>query len=108
MVSHGSPTQPLARGGAIPLTSRTLKNMHSVYLLKSLKDKRFYIGSTSDLKLRMLDHESGSVKSTKHRRPLQLIYFEAYPSKQAAAERERQLKKFGSAYTGLMKRLGYK
>jgi len=81
--------------------------MYYVYLLKC-KDKRFYIGYSSELKIRYKQHKDGKVKSTKHRRPLQLIYCELYNNKDAAQERERKLKMFGSAYTALLKRLGYK
>ena len=82
--------------------------MYCVYLLKSNKDQRFYIGCSSDIKRRFDEHKNGKVQSTKHRRPLQLIYFEAYSSEKKARVREFQLKKFGSAYTGLLKRLGFK
>jgi len=81
---------------------------YCVYLLQSLKDRGFYIGYTSNLKLRMVEHNDGKVESTKHRRPLKLIYFEAYYNEDSARGREIKLKQFGSAYVGLLKRLGYK
>lgn len=81
--------------------------MHYVYLLLSAKDNGFYIGYSDDLRGRFKDHINGKVKSTKNRRPLKLIYYEAYSNKQKARERERKLKQFGSAYRGLLKRLGY-
>ncbi len=43
-----------------------------------------------------------------NRRTLKLVYYEAYLSKELAQERERQLKRFGSAYTALLKRLNFK
>jgi putative endonuclease len=82
--------------------------MYYVYLLQSQKDKGYYIGYTSDLKLRFSQHLDGKVESTKHRRPLELIYYESYSSKELAEERERQLKRFGSAYNALLKRLKLK
>jgi len=82
--------------------------MYYVYLLQSKKDKGFYIGYTLDLKLRFLQHQNGLVKSTKHRRPLKLLYYEAYQTKKLAQEREEKLKQFGSAYTALLKRLKLK
>jgi len=45
------------------------------------------------------------VKSTKNRRPLDLIYYEAYSNKKLAQEREKKLKQFGSAYKELIKRI---
>jgi putative endonuclease len=79
--------------------------MYYVYLLKSEKDHGYYIGYTSDLRLRYGQHQRGKVESTKHRRPLQLIYYESYLTKELAQKREEKLKKFGSAYKGLLKRL---
>ncbi len=79
--------------------------MYYVYVLKSLKDLKLYFGYSSNLRLRFLQHQSGLVESTRHRRPLELIYYEAYNKKELAEERERNLKKFGSAYKGLLRRL---
>jgi putative endonuclease len=63
-----------------------------VYVLLSKKDDKFYVGYTQDLKLRFEDHCNGYVKSTKYRRPLQLLYYEAYLSKFDALNREKYLK----------------
>jgi len=63
-----------------------------VYILRSLKDGGFYIGSTSDLKSRMGRHSGGSVDSTKPRRPLELIFYEAFRCLDDAARREQYLK----------------
>jgi predicted GIY-YIG superfamily endonuclease len=40
--------------------------------------------------------------------PWTVVYFEAYTSLDQAIEREKQLKRFGSAYTALLKRLKLK
>lgn len=82
--------------------------MFYVYLLRSIKDDGFYIGYSSDLRLRFKEHCDGEVKSTKHRRPVELIYYEAYFERELAEGRERKLKQFGSAYNGLLKRLKLK
>ena len=82
--------------------------MYYVYLLLSVKDNGFYVGFSNDLRYRFEDHIKGRVKSTKHRRPLKLIYYEAYSNKEKAKEREKKLKQFGSAYRGLIKRLNLK
>lgn len=79
--------------------------MYYVYILKSYKDGKFYVGYSSDLRLRLKEHTDGIVKSTKNRRPINLEYYEAYKTKQLAQERERKLKKFGSSYAGLIKRI---
>ena len=65
--------------------------MYYVYILKMCSNQ-LYTGFTSNLKRRMKDHESGKVKSTKLRRPLQLIHYEAYRLKSDALRREKFLK----------------
>ena len=66
--------------------------MFYVYVLISLKDKKFYIGFTNDLKRRLREHNSGRNVSTKSRLPLQLIYYESHLSKADAARREEYFK----------------
>ena len=66
--------------------------MYYLYILLSLKDKKFYTGSTSNLKERFAQHVSGKVVSTKNRRPLELVYYEAYFLKEDALARELYLK----------------
>jgi len=63
-----------------------------VYVLRSLKDGLFYIGYSEDLKTRIKDHDSGKNTSTKDRRPLELIFYEAFPNKFDALRRERYFK----------------
>jgi putative endonuclease len=68
--------------------------MHYVYVLRSGKDNKNYVGYTKDLKLRFEAHQKGRVPSTKERRPLELIYYEACLSQQDATHREKYLKTF--------------
>ena len=63
-----------------------------VYTLLSKKDKQFYIGCARNLKKRFKEHNDGKVYSTARRRPLSLIYYEAYLSKDDAFAREKYLK----------------
>ena len=79
--------------------------MNYVYILKSLKDQKYYIGSTPDLKRRFMEHQNGLVISTKPRRPFKLVYYEAYESLLVARKRERALKLKGNAYAQLLKRI---
>jgi len=65
--------------------------MFYVYLLL-LSSGKIYKGSTSNLKNRFVEHKLGRVKSTKDRRPLKLIHYEAYLLKSDATRRERFLK----------------
>jgi len=68
--------------------------MYYTYVLQSMKDKDFYVGLTKDLKLRFENHRKGLVESTKDRRPLRLIYYEACLSRDDARQRERYLKTY--------------
>lgn len=62
------------------------------YVLKSSVDENLYIGYCSDIKKRLVEHNSGLVTSTKDRRPFNLVYFEACRHKKRAIEREKYLK----------------
>ncbi|OGY87470.1 MAG: hypothetical protein A2233_00970 [Candidatus Kerfeldbacteria bacterium RIFOXYA2_FULL_38_24] len=66
--------------------------MNYIYILFSNKDKRTYVGSTTDLNRRLSEHQTGKVKATKYRRPLILIYYEKYVSLKEARKREKYLK----------------
>ncbi|MDD4995176.1 MAG: GIY-YIG nuclease family protein [Patescibacteria group bacterium] len=66
--------------------------MFFTYVLLSLKDKKFYIGFTDDLKKRCQEHALGKVDSTRIRRPLKLVYYEACLSKELALKREKYFK----------------
>lgn len=63
-----------------------------VYVLKSMKDGKFYTGYTKNLKLRLEQHNSGQVTSTANRQPLELIYFEGCLNQKDATHREKYLK----------------
>src|SRR5947208_13754399 len=62
------------------------------YVLYSHKDGRWYTGVTKDLRARMREHRGGRVLSTKSRRPLTLVYYEASLDEDDAWRRERYLK----------------
>ena len=66
--------------------------MYYTYALLSLKDRKFYIGFTNDLKRRLKEHNSGKNISTKPRLPLELVYYEAHLSKTDAERREKYFK----------------
>ena len=66
--------------------------MYTVYVLKSLSDQNLYVGCTEDLQMRLKAHNAGKVRSTKARRPLELIYKEFCNSKQEMRKRENFLK----------------
>jgi putative endonuclease len=68
--------------------------MYYAYVLYSKADGQLYTGYTKDLKLRFEQHEKGMVPSTKDRRPLELIYYEACLNQQDATRRERYFKTY--------------
>ena len=68
--------------------------MYFTYVLQSDVDRKFYTGFTKDLKLRFEKHNKGHVDSTKDRRPLKLIYYEACLNRTDATRREKYLKTY--------------
>ncbi len=66
--------------------------MFYVNILFSEKDKQLYTGFTPNLKSRFKAHSDGYVKATKYRRPLKIIYYEAYSKELDARRREKYLK----------------
>ncbi|MBI4398283.1 MAG: GIY-YIG nuclease family protein [Candidatus Omnitrophica bacterium] len=66
--------------------------MMKVYALVSKKDGYLYIGLSEDVNRRLLEHNSGYSKSTKHRRPFEVIYVENCADRKTARTREKYLK----------------
>ncbi|MCK4387001.1 MAG: GIY-YIG nuclease family protein [Candidatus Pacebacteria bacterium] len=66
--------------------------MQYVYILQSQKDKSYYIGSSSNLKNRLLAHNQHTVKSTKAKTPYKLIWYCAFINKETALNFEKYLK----------------
>ncbi len=64
-----------------------------VYILRSLADDTLYTGQTNNLRDRLGCHNRRVIKSTKGRAPYELVYFEEFPSRAAAMNREWELKK---------------
>jgi putative endonuclease len=65
-----------------------------VYILKSLKNDKYYIGSTTDIRKRLRQHESGNVKATRNIQPIKLEFFQEYDSFGLARKIEYRLKSF--------------
>ncbi|MCD4716062.1 MAG: GIY-YIG nuclease family protein [Desulfobacterales bacterium] len=64
-----------------------------VYILQSLKDGSYYVGSTQDLDSRLERHNQGRSQYTKPKRPWRLAYFEEHPDRSSAVKRENQIKR---------------
>lgn len=62
------------------------------YIVKC-SDETLYTGWTNNLKKRLEAHNNGKgAKYTKTRRPVELVYFEEYDTKQEAMKREYAIK----------------
>ena len=62
-----------------------------VYILKC-SDGSYYVGSTTQLHLRLAQHNHGNgANYTKKRLPVELVYFEEYPRIDLAFFREKQI-----------------
>lgn len=79
--------------------------MFFVYILRSLKDKRHYIGYTGDLDRRIKDHNKGKNRSVRGRGPFQLIYKEEFKDALSAQRREKEIKSYkgGNAFKKLIR-----
>lgn len=79
--------------------------MTYVYLIESVREPlHHYIGITSDLKIRLRDHNSGRSPHTAKRRPSNLVAYFAFADEKTAFAFERCLKT-GSGKAFLHKRL---
>ena len=71
------------------------QNQHQgnyTYIVKC-SDETLYTGWTNNLKKRLEAHNSGKgAKYTKNRRPVELVYFEEYDTKQEAMKRKYAIK----------------
>lgn len=66
--------------------------MYYVYILRSIKFNRLYIGYTANLQSRFCFHNKGRVFATKPYTPWILISYEAYIERADAKRREIYLK----------------
>ena len=73
--------------------------MYFVYVLKSKKTGKHYIGYTSNLENRLRDHNHGRTKSLVKHVPLEIVKVERYDTYEEARGRERQIKKYKSGET---------
>ena len=82
--------------------------MYYVYILRSLINGRYYVGSTSDLESRVRRHNAGGSTWTKKSRPWEVVYSERQTTKSEAVKREREIKgyKGGLKFKGLLLRWG--
>ena len=70
--------------------------MYYVYILRSIKTARYYIGATKNLARRLAEHNNGKCRSTKAYRPWEIVYKEEFNSRFDAFNREKEIKKYKS------------
>jgi putative endonuclease len=66
--------------------------MYFVYAIQNQKDGRIYVGLTSDVEKRLIEHNKGKTKSTKFYIPRKIIYFEECNTRIEARNREKYWK----------------
>jgi len=73
-----------------------------VYILECC-DRSYYIGHTENIDKRMFEHKIGKYSGyTSSRRPVQLVFSQAFPSRIEALVAERKLKKWTHAKKKLL------
>ena len=63
-----------------------------VYIIESLKDGTYYVGSTQNLSERLERHNQGRSTYTKIKRPWKLLYSEEHIDRSRAIIRENEIK----------------
>ena len=76
---------------ASPVKETQEEGSFHVYVL-SLSDKTFYVGHTSDLRMRLAEHKSGKAIDTAGKQP-QLVWFAEASTRKTAAALEAEIKK---------------
>ena len=66
---------------------------HYTYMVRC-RDGSLYTGYTTDIEKRIEAHNEGKgAKYTRSRRPVELVYYEEYPTKEEAMSREWHIKR---------------
>lgn len=66
--------------------------MYYFYILRSLKNKKLYIGQTDDLRNRISFHNKGMSLATKSNTPYELIFYSAFKDKKDCVNCEKYFK----------------
>jgi putative endonuclease len=70
--------------------------MYWIYILQSLLNNRYYVGSTNNKESQLEKHNHGYVYSTKAYRPWIIVYSESFQTLKDARHREKQIKNWKS------------
>lgn len=66
--------------------------MYYSYVIRSIKSGILYKGSTENLEIRLIEHNSGLSNFTSKHTPWELVLFEEFPNRTAALLREKWYK----------------
>lgn len=77
------------------LGGRELNMIGYLYILAT-RNNHYYIGSTNNLKRRLIEHKSGKTKSLKKLLQFNLVFYKKYSSAIKSRKAEIRLKKFKS------------
>ena len=84
--------RPTVRSRSAPPFIFLASMSYFVYVLKSEIADSSYVGHTSSLEKRLVEHNNGKSLSTRGKRPWRLIHKEEYATRSEAASRERYFK----------------
>ncbi len=76
-----------------------------LYVLRSSKDEKLYIGVSADPVRRLREHNSGKSKSTRYRRPFEMIYTKEFEKRKEAYKYEWWVKNTGEGNKSLKESL---
>ena len=65
-----------------------------LYIIESIKDYSHYVGISKNPKTRLIEHNSGKVRSTRNKIPWVIIYKEEHLDIKSARAREKYLKSY--------------
>jgi putative endonuclease len=96
MLQVKDPAHNLKVAGSNPAPATTLRgaSMARVYVIQNAEGS-FYIGMTTDLEQRLIDHDKGVSKWTKHRGPWSIVWSQQCPTIGEARKLENKLKRQG-------------
>jgi putative endonuclease len=79
--------------------------MYYVYILKSQKTGKHYIGSTPNIEKRLNEHNNNWTTSTKGKGPWEMIYSEVFETKTEGLKREKEIKRYkgGNSFKNLIR-----
>ncbi len=90
-----SPASALAWGARGRRFESSRPDLFYIYIIRSLRTKRFYVGSTQNLENRLHQHNLGKSSSTRAGAPWELVHTEMFPTRSEATHQEHRIKARG-------------